>query len=689
MTKIKVGVVGVGHLGRQHLRLYNDMPEVECVAFCDTNVELIDKYSKKYNIPGFTDYRELFGQVEAVSIVVPTEMHYKISADFLNHGVDVLVEKPVTTTVEEAEELLAIAENRQRILQVGHVERFNKAILTLKNEIKYPMYIESQRLGPYTPRIKDVGVVLDLMIHDIDIILSIVGSPIIQIDAVGMKVLSDREDIATAHIIFKNGCVANISASRITKEKIRKLRVFEKDSYYSIDYADQAITIQKLDKENKRIVSHQPKIEKDEPLRLELEHFIKCVKKGRNPIVTGKQGKDALKIAFEILKRIEFGNIGINESSVNKIMIVAGEASGDMHGAYLVKELKKLKPTLEIFGVGGPKMAEAGVEIYTNILDMAVMGIFEAIKNIRPLHNLIKELDVLMKIKKPDKLILIDYSGFNLKLAEIAKKQNVKSIYYICPQVWAWRKYRIKKIAALIEKVVAVFPFEVNMYKKAKANVSFFGHPLIDIVKPLMSREEARQYFGLDDSSRLICLLPGSRKEEIKRLLPIMLSASEILNKKIKNLKFVIALANTAKRCWVEKEIQRHTLNVQVVESMTYDVINASDFAMVVSGTATLETAILNVPMVILYKTSIFTEMFLRVLLSLKYIGLCNILAGKLIVPELLQRDANSVKLAEVVSKFLTSEELMKKVKWELSNVVRLLGEPGVIKKVARMILLS
>ena len=302
--KVNIGVIGAGHLGQHHVRLLSEIEGANLVGLSDVNESVGSEMAAKYGIKYFKDFKELLPHVEAVSVVVPTFLHHDVAKFFLERNVHTFVEKPITKTLEEANDLVAIAGQKQLTLQVGHVERFNAAMMKLQTLVEAPRFIECQRMGPFSPRIQDVGVVLDLMIHDIDIVLSLVKSPIKQIDAVGLPVLTNNEDIANAHILFENGCIANLTASRISEEKVRKLRVFELDKYCSLDYAEQAITMRKKTDE-KKIVGEELEVHKAEPLRLELSHFIECVKEHKKPLVTIEDGKNALEVALEILAKIK------------------------------------------------------------------------------------------------------------------------------------------------------------------------------------------------------------------------------------------------------------------------------------------------------------------------------------------------------------------------------------------------
>lgn len=306
---MKIAVVGVGSLGQHHARVYSQIPGVELVGVCDTDAGRAGKIAKNFNTAVFTDFHELIGKVDAVSIVVPTPLHYPVAVAFLEAGVHCLVEKPITDSVSSAEELLKIANDKNVILQIGHIERFNTAVIEAQKYIKNPRFIEAQRLGPYDPRVAHIGVVMDLMIHDIDIILTLVGSKITRMDAIGAKVLSQNEDIANVRLQFENGCVANVSASRVSIEKFRKIRIFQDDAYMSLDYAGQSLKIYKKKSDVVRSMLDidiiKPKLKTEEPLKRELEHFISCVADGKKPLVTGTHGRDALEVAVEILRLLK------------------------------------------------------------------------------------------------------------------------------------------------------------------------------------------------------------------------------------------------------------------------------------------------------------------------------------------------------------------------------------------------
>lgn len=303
MRKIRIGVVGLGRLGSIHAKIYSTLENVELAGICDSDENIARNTAETLKTNWSCDYKKLLdNNLDAVSIVTPTMLHHEIARFFLQNKIHVLIEKPITRTLKEAGDLIKIAAKNRLIIQVGHVERFNSAIQAIEKLSNKPRFIEVHRLGPFTPRVKDVGVVLDLMIHDIDIVLGLTKSKVKSIDSLGMKILTDHEDIANARIRFYNGTVCDLTASRVTSDSLRKIRIFQDDCYISIDYmAQEALIYRKI---NGRIVPEKIDIKKEAPLAKELASFIDCVANHRKPVVSGKEAYEALKIALEILKKI-------------------------------------------------------------------------------------------------------------------------------------------------------------------------------------------------------------------------------------------------------------------------------------------------------------------------------------------------------------------------------------------------
>jgi len=329
VERLAVGVVGVGHLGKQHARVYSELPGVELVGVADINAERAREAAQRTGCRAFADHRDLIGQVEAVSVAVPTVTHYEIGRDFIAHDCAVMVEKPMTQSLEEAHDLNRLAREKDVILQVGHIERFNPAMMALDSLGIVPKFIEVQRLRPFSFRSADIGVVMDLMIHDIDIILHLANSEVRKIDACGVAAIGKHEDLANARITFANGCVANVTASRVAIKSVRKFRVFSEDSYISLDYdAKQGYIFKKSPKFNLLesidfskvdakdladlkgykfddfLTIRQIPIDDHEPLFKELESFVTCVREHKSPIVTGEHGARAIDTAQQIVRAI-------------------------------------------------------------------------------------------------------------------------------------------------------------------------------------------------------------------------------------------------------------------------------------------------------------------------------------------------------------------------------------------------
>ena len=304
---INVAVIGVGSIGMHHARIFSDMENINLVGVVDVDIKRAQEVASRHNCRSFEDYREVIDSVDAVSIAVPTTLHFQTALDFLNHNKNILVEKPVTTTLEEADRLIEEAEKRNLIFQVGHLERFNAGVSRISSMVEKPQFIESQRLSPFLGRGIDVDVTLDLMIHDIDIILSLVNSEISDIRATGAKVLTDNIDVAHAWIEFENGCIAEAVTSRMANDKVRQLKVFQQNAYLSLDYQTQEITTYK--KINGKVDKETEKPEEKEPLKEQLLSFIDCIANSSQPLVSGFEGKEALKVALKISGLVNHGLI--------------------------------------------------------------------------------------------------------------------------------------------------------------------------------------------------------------------------------------------------------------------------------------------------------------------------------------------------------------------------------------------
>jgi predicted dehydrogenase len=310
VSGLRAAVIGVGYLGRFHAQKYRDHAGIELVGVVDASPERAAEVAAEVGCAAFSGHRELFGRVDLVSIAVPTQFHFAVARDCLANGIHVLLEKPITQTVAEADELIQLAAERSLVLQVGHLERFNPAVLALQGEIDNPLFIESHRLAPFKPRGTDVNVVLDLMIHDIDILLSLVRHPITSVNSVGLPVLSGEVDIANARLQFANGCVANVTASRVSRETMRKVRIFQQDAYITIDYQHRSIAIYRRQPGASQIpglpdiVMEERSFAQSDALRDEIAAFVAAVANGTAPVVSGEDGKRALEVAMQISGRL-------------------------------------------------------------------------------------------------------------------------------------------------------------------------------------------------------------------------------------------------------------------------------------------------------------------------------------------------------------------------------------------------
>jgi predicted dehydrogenase len=307
-SPFRIGVAGVGAIGKNHARIMAEIAAksggaITFAAVYDADPARAAEFAAQYGTQAASDVADFAARVDAATVAVPTIYHRPIAEPLMNAGVHVLVEKPISESYAEAQAMIALAQEKNVILQVGHIERFNPVLRQLEERMNQPRFIEAHRLSPFPNRSMDIGVVLDVMIHDIEIVLHLVKSPLVQIDAVGINVLTNREDIANARLKFANGCIANITASRISPEKMRKIRVFQQDSYLSLDYQEQSGWIYR--KDGMQIIREAVEVEKDEPLKLEIAAFVECARLGKRPVVTGQEGAEAVRIALEITDQIE------------------------------------------------------------------------------------------------------------------------------------------------------------------------------------------------------------------------------------------------------------------------------------------------------------------------------------------------------------------------------------------------
>ena len=366
-------------------------------------------------------------------------------------------------------------------------------------------------------------------------------------------------------------------------------------------------------------------------------------------------------------------------------MIVAGEASGDLHGSHLVRQILRLRPGVRFFGVGGRLMAEAGVDILHDVTRQSVIGFTEALKSVRPLRRVQEQLALLLEEERPDVFVPIDFPSFNLKLAAKARMLRIPVVYYFSPSTWAWGAKRAELVANAGMNVCSVFPFEAEVYRKAGANVIYVGHPLLDIVKTALETEKARELLGLPSGGPVLALLPGSRTQEIRRLLRPMVSAFELLRAEMPDLVGVVPAAHTTPVSSLEELIG--DAPIHIVEGQTHAALRAADAAVITSGTATLEAAILGTPQVMVYKLSSVSYGIAKRLVRIRHVALPNIVAGKEIVKELLQEAVTPQAIADAVRPLFLDAEAGRRMRQDYADLVRRLGRQGAVERAAKVVL--
>ena len=369
------------------------------------------------------------------------------------------------------------------------------------------------------------------------------------------------------------------------------------------------------------------------------------------------------------------------------IMFSAGESSGDQHAANMFLELKKHQPDIKGFGMGGAKMALAGIDIRYDSGSIGVIGVVEVLKHYGEIRRALKLIQQLVSTERPDLLVCVDYKEFNLKLARFAKQCGVKVLFYVSPQVWAWRPGRVKTYGKAIDMMAVIFPFETTYYDAENVPVRYVGHPSVDKVHPQRSRLEDMAIFNLDENNPVIGLLPGSRANEINRLLPIMLAAAEILQARIPGIQFMLPQADSISDELLESYMRQSLVKITVIKNQPYDVIQCCDVVMTTSGTATIEIALLTVPMVITYKLAALTYWLGRWLVNTPFIGLPNIILGKGFIKELIQYEATSENLAEEIQRILTDKFYADQMRDNLNQVKQQLGQGGGSKNMAELAL--
>ena len=361
------------------------------------------------------------------------------------------------------------------------------------------------------------------------------------------------------------------------------------------------------------------------------------------------------------------------------VFVIAGEASGDNHGAKLVNAMRTMNNDLFFCGIGGDSLKKAGVRILFDASKLSVVGITEVFSKVPNIIRGMALVKKLLKSLRPDLLILIDFPDFNLHVAATAKKNNIPVLYYISPQIWAWRQGRAKKIAKLVDHMAVILPFEEDYYRNYSIPVTFVGHPLLDKDSTQLDIRAIRN----GENTTVIGILPGSRNGEIKKNLSVMLEAAGILSGRVKNIRFVVSVAQSVEKTYVEQFVKQHHIDLEIDTQDVGNVLRRCDFVIAVSGTVTLEAAIYGVPMIIVYKVSMLSYLLGRWLIKVDSIGLANLIAGRNIVPELVQKDATADKIADMAFKMCSNPEWQKDIRKDLIGIKKMLGGPGASKRVA------
>lgn len=368
------------------------------------------------------------------------------------------------------------------------------------------------------------------------------------------------------------------------------------------------------------------------------------------------------------------------------IMISAGEASGDLHAANLIKALHDMDPDIQVRGLGGEKLKQAGVDPLIDCSDITVVGIVEVLAKYRTIMAVLNRMRDDVTANPPDLLILVDYQEFNFKLAAAAKSAGVKVLFYISPQVWAWRPHRVHKIGKIIDMMAVLFPFEEKFYREANVPVRFVGNPLVDEARPRKSKDEALKQYELDSTKPVIGLFPGSRKGEITRILPLQLKAAQLLKQRYPDIQFILPIASSLEDSDIAPYCKGYDdLAIRRVKDLPYDVMQVCNSIIAASGTATLEIALMGIPNVITYRISPISYFILKRLVTIDHIGLANIVAGKGIVKELIQHDARPEKIADEISRILDDDNYRSQMISELNKVRAKLGKEGGSKNVAQL----
>lgn len=703
---IRCGVAGVGYLGQHHARIYASTPGAILAGIFEPNPERAAEIAAKYGCQVFRTLEELAEGCDAISVVVPTDRHRDVALPLLARGRHLLIEKPLCVNLEEAREILEAARKTGARVQVGHIEHFNPVMTWLAKEVHQPRLILAERLAPYQPRGTEVGVTLDLMIHDIGIVLALARSPVVKVEATGLRVLSQTEDIANARITFASGCVANLTTSRVAHEKLRRLQVFQPSALLTMDFMGQEGWLVK--KQGSVLQREHVPLEKVEPLRAELESFLRSVREQTAPEISGEFGRDALGIALQVTAQIRatFGgeNLApvkqvVTAASANRrvgsrtflrppesgrvdLLVIAGEHSGDQHAAGAVRGLLARKPELRVCALGGPALRAAGAQLLLDMTLTSVVGAVEVARHFLHFQRVFfKTLDWIATYQ-PTAVCFVDYPGLNLRLARALRERgvslkgggNVKTLQYIAPQVWAWKEKRRFSMAEDLDGLGVIFPFEVGVFRDTTLPVEFLGHPYAEpgVFSPVSH-----------DPAGPLLILPGSRNATVERNLPVMLAAFREVLRQQPGRRAVIVYPDEQRRRLIGKLLAAEGEVSSAVELRPHGESTAGSACLVSSGTIALQCALAGIPGALAYRTNPVTYFLAKRLVKVKHIGMPNILREEVVYREYLQAAATPAALAADLQEIWTRPQRAEKLARVAQELREQLAPKGALEPTA------
>ena len=394
-----------------------------------------------------------------------------------------------------------------------------------------------------------------------------------------------------------------------------------------------------------------------------------------------------LALLTRLRKAVRISRPFANSKDSKFVVIVAGEASADLHGSNLVKAMVRLNPNIVFWGIGGQRLEQAGVKTLFSSSDMAVVGVTEVIGKLYTIVKALRKLKSILKNDRPDLLILIDYPDFNINIAKTAKRFQIPVLYYISPQIWAWRRGRVKKLLRRIDRMAVILPFEEEFFRKSGMEVEYVGHPLLDACPGELDKVKAKVQLGLEHDYPVVGLLPGSREQEIRNLLPVMIKSAEILGRSYPNIRCLLPLARTVEPEFVQTFIENSAVSVKVIKGDIYHALGVCDVALVASGTVTLETAIMGIPMVIIYRVSPISFWVGKIVIKVPCIGLVNLVAEEKVVPELIQDEVTPDRLAHEAMSILEHEDIRANMIMKLKDVKESLGRRGASERTTKIAL--